>query len=76
MVGQSDGVETALFSAVQDVEDADSGLLVVGGGRGVDMKVDAAPRQILRRGWLSNAGGFWRPTRPLTRRCRDRGARR
>jgi hypothetical protein len=32
---------------MQDVENADTGLLVVNGGRGVDMKVDAAPREIL-----------------------------
>jgi hypothetical protein len=76
VVGQRDGVETTFFSAVQDVENADAGLLVVDGGRGVDMKVDAAPGQVLRWGWLSNTGGFWCPARPLTRRCRDRGARR
>ena len=69
VVGQGDGVETAFFGAVQDVEDADAGLLVVDGGRGVNMKVDAAPRQILCRRCLGNAGrGFWRSARPLTRR--------
>ena len=52
VIGQGDGIETAFFSAVQDVENADAGLLVVDGGRGVDMKVDAAPREILGRGWL------------------------
>jgi hypothetical protein len=50
VISQSDDVETALFSAVQEVENADSRLLVVDGGRSVDMKVDTAPRQILRRG--------------------------
>jgi hypothetical protein len=50
VIGQSDDVETALFSAVQNVENTDSRLLVVDGGRGVDMKVDAAPRQVLRGG--------------------------
>ena len=47
VIGQGDGIEAAFFSAVQDVEDADPGLLVVDGGRGVDMKVDAAPGEIL-----------------------------
>ena len=47
MVGQGDGVETPFLGAVQDVEDADAGLLVVDGGRGVNMKVDAAPDEIL-----------------------------
>jgi hypothetical protein len=32
---------------MQDVENADAGLLVIDGGGRVDMKVDAAPRQIL-----------------------------
>ncbi len=74
VVGQGDGVETAFFGAVQDVEDADTGLLVVDGGRGVNMKVDAAPGEILCRGCLGNAGsgGFWSPARPLTSRCGDR----
>ena len=78
MVGESDGVETAFFGPVQDVEDADAGLLEVDGGRGVNMKVDAAPRQILCRRCLSNAGcgGFWRPAGPLMGRRGDRGARR
>ena len=52
VIGQGDGIETALFSAVQDVENADASLLVVNGSRGVDMKVDAAPREILCRGGL------------------------
>ena len=43
VVGQGDGVETAFFGALEDVEDADTGLLVVDGGRGVNVKVDAAP---------------------------------
>jgi hypothetical protein len=47
VIGQGDGIETAFFGAVQDVENADAGLLVVDGGRGVDMKVDAAPPEIL-----------------------------
>jgi hypothetical protein len=47
VVGQGDGIETALLGAVQDVEDANAGLLVVDGGRGVNMKVDAAPDEIL-----------------------------
>ena len=72
VIGQRDDVETAFFSAVQEIENADSRLLVVGGGRGVDMKVDAAPHQVLRGGWLRNTGGFWGPARPLTRRCCDR----
>ena len=78
MVSESDRVETAFFSAVEDVEDADAGLLEVDGGRGVDMKVDAAPRQILCRRCLSNAGcgGFWRPAGSLMGRRGDRGARR
>jgi hypothetical protein len=46
VIGQSDGFEAAIFGTVEDVENADAGLLVIGGGRGVDMKVDAAPRQI------------------------------
>jgi hypothetical protein len=50
VISQSDDVQTALFSAVQEVENADSRLLVVDGGRSVDMKVDAAPGQVLRRG--------------------------
>ena len=69
VVGQGDGVETALFGAVQDVENADAGLLVVDGGRGVNMKVDAAPREILGRGCL---GRCRRSARPLTRRRGDR----
>jgi hypothetical protein len=68
VIGQGDGIEAAFFSAVQDVEDADPGLLVVDGGRGVDMKVDAAPREILGRGYL---GRCWRSTCPLTRRGGD-----
>jgi hypothetical protein len=32
---------------VQNIEDADAGLLIVYGGRGVDMKVDAAPDVIV-----------------------------
>ena len=47
MIGQGDGIETAFFSAVQDVKNPDAGLLIVDGGRGMDMKVDAAPREIL-----------------------------
>jgi len=47
VVGQGDGVETALFGAVQDVEDTDAGLLEVDGGRGMNMKVDAAPGEIV-----------------------------
>jgi 50S ribosomal subunit-associated GTPase HflX len=43
VIGEGDGIETAFFSAVQDVENADASLLVVDGSRGVDMKVDAAP---------------------------------
>ena len=69
VIGQGDGIETALFSAVQDVENADAGLLVVNGSRSVDMKVDAAPREILCRGCL---GRCWRSARPLTRRRGDR----
>jgi hypothetical protein len=70
VVGQGDGIQTAFFSAVQDVEDADAGLLVVDGGGGVNMKVDAAPGEILCRGCLCNAGtgGFWSPARSLTSR--------
>ena len=56
VIGQGDGVETALLGTVQDVEDADAGLLVVDGGGGVNMKVDAAPGEILCRGCLGNAG--------------------
>ena len=71
MIGQGDGIETAFFGAVQDVEDADAGLLVVDGGGGVNMKVDAAPGEILCRGCLGNAGSgsFWNPARSLTSRC-------
>ena len=47
VIGEGDGIETALFSAVQDVENADAGLLVINGSRSVDMKVDAAPREIV-----------------------------
>ncbi len=47
MIGQGDGIETAFFSAVQDVENANASLLVVDGGRGVNMKIDAAPAKIL-----------------------------
>jgi hypothetical protein len=47
VIGQGDGVETALFSAVENVQDAGAGLLIVDGGRGVNVKVDAAPGQIL-----------------------------
>ena len=71
VIGEGDGVETAFFGAVQDVEDADAGLLVVGGGRGVNMKVDAAPGQIVRRGCLCDAGSSWSPARSLPSRCRD-----
>ena len=56
VIGQGDGVETAFFGTMEDVENADAGLLVIDGGRGVDMKVDAAPRQILCRGSLSDRG--------------------
>ncbi len=73
VIRHGDGIETAFFSPVQDVEDADPGLLVVDGGRSVNMKVDAAPGEILCRGCLCNAGtgSFWSPTRPLTSRCSD-----
>jgi len=47
VIGQGDGIEAAFFGAVQDIEDADAGLLIVDGGRGVDMKVDAAPGVIV-----------------------------
>ena len=73
MIGQGDGIEAAFFGTAQDIENADAGLLVVDGGRGVDMKVDAAPREILGRGCL---GRCWRPARSLTRRRGDRWARR
>jgi hypothetical protein len=43
VIGQGDGIEAALFCAVQEVENANAGLLVINGSRGVDMKVDAAP---------------------------------
>ena len=43
VIGQGDGIESALFSAVQEIEYANAGLLVVDGSRSVDMKVDAAP---------------------------------
>ena len=70
VIGQGDGVETAFFGAVQNVEDADAGLLVVDGGGGMNMKVDAAPGEILCRGCLCNAGtgDFWSPARSLTSR--------
>jgi hypothetical protein len=71
VVGQGDGVETPFLGAVQDVEDADAGLLEVDGGRSVNMKVDAAPGQIVRRGCLCDAGGSWSPARSLPSRCRD-----
>jgi hypothetical protein len=76
VIGQGDGVEAAFFSPVQDIENAYAGLLVVDGGRGVNMKVDAAPREILGRGCLGDSGRCWRPARPLTRRRGDRGTRR
>jgi hypothetical protein len=47
VIGQGDGIEAAFFGAVQDIEDADASLLIVNGGRSVDMKVDAAPREIV-----------------------------
>jgi hypothetical protein len=47
VIGQGDSIETAFFSAVQDIENADAGLLVVDGGRSVDVKVDATPPEIL-----------------------------
>jgi hypothetical protein len=56
VVGQGDGVQTPFFRAMQDIEDTDSSLLVVDGGRGVYMKVDAAPGEILCWGYLGNAG--------------------
>jgi hypothetical protein len=70
VIGQGDGVEAAFFGAVQDVQDADAGLLVVDGGGGMNMKVDAAPGEILCRGCLCNAGtgDFWSPARSLTSR--------
>jgi hypothetical protein len=73
VVRQGNGVETAFFSTVQDVEDADAGLLVVDGGWSVKMKVDAAPGEILGRRCLCNArtGSFWSPARPLTSRWSD-----
>ena len=71
VVGQGDGVETPFLGAVQDVEDADAGLLVVDGGRSVNMKVDAAPGQIVRRGCLCDDGSSWSPARSLPSRCRD-----
>jgi hypothetical protein len=47
VIGQGNGIDAAFFRAVQDIENADAGLLVVDGGRSVDMKVDAAPCEIL-----------------------------
>jgi hypothetical protein len=47
VIGQGDGVEAAFLSAVQNIEDAGAGLLKVDGGRSVNVKVDAAPGQIL-----------------------------
>ena len=72
VIGQGDGIEAAFFGAVQDIEDTDASLLIVNGGRGVDMKVDATPREILCRGCLSDFGRCRRPARPLTRRRGDR----
>ena len=47
VIGQGNGIDAAFFRAVQDIENADAGLLVVDGGRSVDMKVDATPPEIL-----------------------------
>ena len=47
VIGQGNGVQSAFLGAVQDVEDADAALLVVDGGRSVNMKIDAAPGEIL-----------------------------
>ena len=49
VIGQGDGIETALLGPAQDVQDADPWLLVIGRSRGVDVKIDAAPREILRK---------------------------
>jgi hypothetical protein len=50
VVGKSYGIETALFGTVQDVENGDSWLLVIGRCRCVNVKIDAAPDKILRKG--------------------------
>ena len=56
VIGQGDGIETPLFSPAQNVEDADPWLLVVGRSRGVDVKIDAAPREILRKSYVIDNG--------------------
>jgi hypothetical protein len=56
MISQGDGIETALFSPMQDIEDADPWLLVIGRSRGVDVKIDAAPREILRKSYVIDNG--------------------
>ena len=49
VVGQGYGIETAVLGAVQNVEDADTRLLVVSRGWGVDVKIDPAPGEIGRK---------------------------
>jgi hypothetical protein len=65
VIGQGDGIETALFRAMQNIEDSDAWLLVVRRRRGVDVEVDATPGVILRNGCLSDIGAprCWRPGR-------------
>jgi hypothetical protein len=41
---------------MQDIEDADPWLLVIGRSRGVDVKIDAAPREILRKSYVIDNG--------------------
>jgi hypothetical protein len=48
VIGDSDGVETALGGATQDIENTDRRLLVVGRGGGVNVKVDTAPGEFRR----------------------------
>jgi hypothetical protein len=49
VIGEGYGIETALFGPVQDVENADARLLIIGRRRSVDVKIDPAPGEILRR---------------------------
>jgi hypothetical protein len=50
VIGKGDGIETALFGTVQDVENGDPWLLVISRRRRVNVKIDATPGKILRKG--------------------------
>jgi hypothetical protein len=48
VVRQGDAVQASLISPAQDIQDADIWLLIVNGGRGVDVKIDTAPLEVIR----------------------------